>query len=96
MSRVFEWDDAKSQENAAKHGVACADAVAMWDASRIDIDNIAHAVGGETRSATVGWIGGIVYTAIWTRRGRSIRLISVRRARTYEEKIFHEKIQNHG
>ncbi len=96
MSQVFEWDEEKSRENTVKHGVAFADAVAMWDGSRLDIENIAHAVGGEKRSATVGWINGKVFIAIWTRRGRSMRLISVRRARTYEEKIFHEKIQDRG
>ncbi|HCU24099.1 MAG TPA: hypothetical protein DF383_03700, partial [Deltaproteobacteria bacterium] len=43
---------------------------------------------------TIGWINAKLYLAVWTRRGDKIRLISVRRARKNEEKIFTEKIRN--
>ncbi len=42
----------------------------------------------------MGWIGKRIYVAIWTQRGDTIRLISVRRARKNEEKVYFEKIQD--
>lgn len=90
----FEWDEAKNKENQKKHGVAFPVAVSLWNETHVEIENLAYSEEGETRSAMMGWIANKVYVAIWTRRDGKIRLISVRRARKNEEKIFFEKIQN--
>ena len=52
---------------------------------------IAYSEDGENRSATIGAVAGVIYTAIWTLRGSSIRLISVRRARSNEKEAFKKK-----
>ena len=46
----------------------------------------------EFRSATIGGINDKIYVAIWTRRKGKLRLITVRRARKNEEKIYKKYI----
>ena len=87
----FEWDPEKNKINKAKHGISFEDALQIWQEPSIDIEDIAYAKG-EYRSATLGKIGNKYYVAIWTKRGAKIRLITVRRARKNEEKIYKEKI----
>ena len=90
----FEWDIAKNAENVKKHGLSLKEAVAIWEGESLEVEEIARSEDGEKRSATMGWVNNRIYVAIWTQRGEKIRLISVRRARKNEEKVFHEKIQN--
>lgn len=87
----FEWDPKKSNFNKKKHGVSFSQATAIWQGVHINLNNIAKSSEGESRSATLGLIGGKVYTAIWTKRNERIRIISVRRARNGEEKVFWQK-----
>ena len=88
----FEWDPEKSQENKKKHGVTFYDATEIWQRKRIDIPHIAYSKDGEICSATIGFINGILFTAIGTKRKKLIRLICVRRARDGEKKAFFETI----
>lgn len=90
---TFEWDPAKDAANRRKHGVSFTDAMQIWEDIHINIENIAHCEA-EFRSSTLGLIHNKVYLAIWTMRGPAIRLISVRRARKHEEKIYNERIQH--
>lgn len=90
----FEWDQQKSKANWRKHGVEFEQARAIWSDVHVEIVGLARSADGEIRSATIGWIGKKIYVAIWTKRDGAIRLISVRRARNNEEKIFYEKIQD--
>ncbi len=88
----FEWDTAKDQANRIKHGLSFEKAAAIWDSVHLEVEDIARSEDGESRSATIGWIEGKLYLAVWTKRKEKIRLISVRRARANEERIFREKI----
>ena len=87
----FEWDPDKNTVNQKKYGVSFEEALQIWQEPYVEIDNIAYTTT-ETRSATLGKIAGKLYVAIWTKRRRKIRLISVRRARKNEEKIYQEKV----
>ncbi|MBF0103805.1 MAG: BrnT family toxin [Deltaproteobacteria bacterium] len=87
----FEWHSEKSVKNKQSHGVSFDEATLIWQEPHIDIINIAYAKN-EYRSATMGKIFGRLYVAIWTKRNNKIRLISVRRARKNEEKIYNQKI----
>ena len=89
----FEWDAQKSLQNKAKHGVSFPEALEIWNGIHLTADNVARATAGESRSATMGILGTEVYVAIWTRRGRCIRLISVRRARDGEKEVFFKSLQ---
>ena len=88
----FEWDPIKSESNKNKHQISFIEAIQIWEGPHLDISDIARAKDGETRSATLGVIKGLVFLAIWTYRNKTIRLISVRRARQYEEEIYWQKI----
>ena len=90
----FEWDESKAVENEDKHGISFRQAVEIWSAPHLEVDHIAYSEDGEKRNATMGWIENKLFVAIWTKRNQKIRLISVRRARKNEEKVFLEKIQD--
>jgi hypothetical protein len=82
----FEWDEKKSQANESKHGIDFNIATELWnDQNRIEIQTNFPA---ENRYGLIGRIGNKLWTAIFTRRIEVIRLISVRRARKKETKLY--------
>lgn len=89
----IEWDGFKSEQNEKKHGINFIRALEIWRGYYFEVDGIARSVDGEERGATIGLVGGEVYTAIWTRRTSCLRLISVRRARKREKEVFVAAIQ---
>lgn len=85
----FEFDPAKSAANQAKHGLDFLAAQALWqDPERLTLPS-AHLA--EPRQLVVGRLGGEMWTAIITWRGNRIRLISVRRSRPSETKLYEAK-----
>jgi len=88
---MFEWDGKKSKQNEKKHGVSFQDALEIWQAIHLTADDIARSKDGESRNATIGYIQGKLYTAIWAKRGSKLRIISVRRSRDGEKEIFKSK-----
>jgi len=82
----FEFDEAKSLSNAAKHGVDFAAAQELWlDELLIEIP---AKTTGEPRSIVIGVIGTKHYSAVITHREGRIRIISVRRSRPKEVAIY--------
>ena len=78
----FEFDPAKSATNREKHGLNFVQAQEIWaDERSIDLVSLSL---GEPRRLAVGLIGSRHWTAIWTPRGKNIRIISVRRSRKDE------------
>ena len=91
---LFEWDPDKNEANLEKHGVSLKEAKVIWEQEHLETESIAYSLDDENRNATVGWIGEEIYVAIWTWREDRIRLISVRRARSYEKEIFIKRLQD--
>ena len=90
MTHVFfEYDPAKSRANAAKHGIDFEAVQQMWDS--VVVAAPATFVG-EDRLMAIGQINGKFWTAIVTDRGTAWRIISARRSRANEIKIY----QNHS
>ena len=88
----FEYDPAKSAANQEKHGLDFEDAQDLWrDPNRLLIDARSD---GESRSAMIGAIEKRVWTAIFTRRDDKVRLISVRRARDTEMKLYEDNLDS--
>ncbi len=86
---IFEWDAKKSKRNKEKHGIDFDAAKALWlDESRIEIG---VAFPDEERWALIAAMQGKIWTVIYTIRNKTIRLISVRRARGKEVKLYEEK-----
>jgi len=82
----FEFDPRKSAANLAKHGIDFVSAQELWlDPELLEIDarNI-----GEARTLALGRIGPVLWSAIVTSRAGRIRIISVRRARQEERKLY--------
>lgn len=79
---IFEFDPKKSLANKAKHGIDFEEAQALWQDARL-LEAPAR-TEDEPRFLAVGRISDACWSAIFTRRGESIRIISVRRARRTE------------
>ncbi len=84
----FEFDTEKSTANRAKHGTDFVEAQALWDdPDRVEVP--ARTVG-ESRALVIGRIGAQHWSAVVTYRDGRVRIISVRRSRTEEVRIFGE------
>lgn len=82
----FEYDERKSQVNLKKHGINFRDAQALWDDPYL-IEIPAKTID-EPRVMAIGMISGKPWSAIITPRKGKVRLISVRRSRPEEIKIY--------
>jgi uncharacterized protein len=86
---IFEWDSRKSKINAEKHGIDFNTAKTLWlDENRVEIE---IPFSDERRWALIASIEGKIWTAVYTTRKEAIRLISVRRARRKEVRVYEEK-----
>ncbi|HBR16020.1 MAG: toxin [Deltaproteobacteria bacterium RIFCSPLOWO2_12_FULL_43_16] len=84
----FEWDEKKGKSNLKKHGIDFETAKALWlDDNRVEI-HAPHPI--EDRNIIIGKLDGKLWTAIYTMRGDTARIISVRRSRTKEARLYEE------
>ncbi len=85
----FEWYDQKSLINREKHGIDFETATSLWlDHERVEVE---LTFPDERRWALIAKVRDKTWTAIYTVRGETIRLISVRRARPKEVRLYEEK-----
>jgi uncharacterized protein len=91
---LFEWDDAKAEQNVRKHRVSfeLAKRVFLDSCAVVDQDRIEN---GEPRWRTIGLVGGMVvlfvaYTVKEQEQHEIVRIISSRRA-TRKERILYEE-----
>ena len=85
----FQWDEAKSRTNKAKHGIDFNSAKELW--SDPDTVEIHAPYPLENRNILIGRIEQKLWTAIYTQRMDAIRIISVRRARKKEVQLYEQK-----
>ena len=84
----FEFDPEKSMSNKRKHGIDFVEGQALWDdPERLELP--ARTVG-EQRYMLIGRIGGMHWSAVFTIRGESTRIVSVRRARKEEVEAYED------
>lgn len=82
----FEYDERKSQANLAKHGIDFVSAQALWqDSRRVEIPARTE---DEQRWLVVASVEGKHWSAVFTHREGKVRIISVRRSREEEVKIY--------
>lgn len=89
----FTWDEAKRKINLKKHGLDFADAEVVFaglTATIID-DRFDYE---EERFITIGWLGGKIVVIAHTEHSDKIRIISMRKATKYEQKIYFHEITN--
>ena len=82
----FEFDPLKSDSNKQKHGIDFYEAQALWDDP--DLIEIPVQTIDEPRSLVIGIIEGKHWSGVITYRGDKVRIISVRRSRKEEVKIY--------
>ena len=83
----FEFDAEKSDANRTKHGINFVEAQSLWNDPMLL--EIPAKTEDEPRFLVIGQIEGKHWSAVITYRGPTVRLISVRRARS-EEVAFYE------
>jgi uncharacterized protein len=86
---IFEWDAAKAESNAEKHGVAFEDAATVFmDGSAKTYYDQDHS-DAEDRYLSIGFARSGRLLAVWfTERGGRLRLIGARRATPLEHKRY--------
>lgn len=86
----FEYSPDKSELNKEKHGIDFEEAKAIWGADNVILPAITK---GERRYMIIGKIDEEIYSCIFTMRERNVRIISCRKSRDKEKRIYHGKIQ---
>jgi uncharacterized DUF497 family protein len=90
----YEYDPEKSRLNKAKHGIDFEASKLLWaDKYALRLDARSDT---EPRYMVIGRIDDVLWTAFITYRGEAARIISVRRARKQEAKIYEEAIVRRG
>ena len=82
----FEFDPEKSAKNKTKHGISFVEAQELWE----DPDSFGFPAKSddEGRYAIIANYQEKLWVAFYTHRSENIRLISVRRARNKERKLY--------
>lgn len=83
----FEFDSAKSAANKLKHGIDFEAAQELWEDQNALVVPARDQVG-ERRFARIAQWKGKIWFCVYTMRGPTIRIITVRRARVYEEEQY--------
>jgi len=90
----FEWDDAKNQENIAKHGISFYEAqYAFADDNRVIAKDLEHS-GDEPRFYCFGKVDDGVLTVRFTHRGSKLRIFGAGYWRK-GKKIYEQENQLH-
>ena len=84
---TFEYDENKSKQNLAKHGIDFDVAQLLWDDPDM-LELPSKKATTETRFLVIGTINHKHWSAIITYRGKNIRIISVRRSRIDEVNFY--------
>jgi uncharacterized protein len=86
---LFEFDIKKSQLNKTKHGIDFNETQLIWEGPYIEFAAKSEI---ENRFAVIGPIDNLLYTCIFTLRGKKIRIISCRRSRKKEKELYEKNI----
>ena len=89
---IFEYNEHKSSINHSKHGINFQEAQKLWE-DPYAFELPSPQSEDEERFLVLGKIDSKNYTAIITYRDKNIRIISVRRSREKEKKLY-ESIRN--
>ncbi len=90
----FEWDEEKNESNIHHHGLDFADVAEMFNYPMLlDLDD--RQDYGEERWTGIGLLQNRIAVVVYTERYQNtIRIISARKANSYERKRYQEYISN--
>ena len=89
----YEWDERKRRSNIEKHGIDFADLPPLFQGRTVIVKDDRFDYG-EIRFITLGWLNGEVLLVAHTETDEVIRIISARKATSYEEEQYFEEIAN--
>jgi uncharacterized protein len=82
----FEWSEAKGIAVLRGHGLDFLDGRRLFDARPVYL--LASPRGTEERWISIGEFDGRFVAVVWTLRGQTVRIITMRRARREEERRY--------
>lgn len=89
----FEWDERKRKSNLRKHRIDFVGCEAIFAGTvKTMIDD--RADYGKERFVTFGLLNDRVVAVVHTESADTIRVISIRKAKKYEQALFFEGIQD--
>jgi len=90
----FEWDESKNQSNLIKHGFDFADAYRIFNLPMVvELDERENY--GEDRFVAIGLLDGRVVVIVYTEPDAEIiRIVSLRKALSYERKYYEQYLKN--
>lgn len=88
---LYEWDEQKRLSNVRKHGIDFRDAVAIFEADTVVMEDDRFAYE-ERRFVSLGLLHGRVIVVVHTEQDGSTRIISARKATRYEQIIYFQGI----
>jgi uncharacterized protein len=91
----YEWDLAKAAANQAKHGIAF-EAVVRFNWNRYVLYEDTRRHYGEPRFLAYGLLDGRLHALVFTRRGPTRRVISLRKANHREQTAFEARVRRQG
>ena len=80
----ISFDPVKRAETLAARGLDMADVAAVFEGPRITVEDMRQNYG-EVRFISVGLLAGRMVVVVWTVRGASRRIISLRKANEREQ-----------
>ena len=87
MLTDYEWDYEKARLNIEKHGVAFETVHDFeWETALVLEDD--REDYGEERYRAMGYIGTRLYALVFTFRGDTVRVISLRQAARWEQRYY--------
>jgi uncharacterized DUF497 family protein len=87
---AFEWDAAKSEHNRLIRDLPFELAIELFRGSVV-IEPDSRRDYGEARWRATGTVGGLILVCIFTERGETCRIISLRRARRRARDAHHSQ-----
>ena len=92
---MITWDENKRQQNIRLHGIDFADCATIFDNPLITREDTREAYG-EQRMQSLGLLDKFVVFMVWVERENGPHLISVRKAKKYEQKYYSENLRRLG
>ena len=84
---IYEWDEAKRAANLEKHGVDFSAVFGFdWETAVRSLDE--RKDYGERRRWAFGLVGQRLHLVVYTERADRIRIISLRKANSKEQKAY--------
>lgn len=88
---MFEWDEAKSEENLRERGFDFAYAALIFESPTLEWDDMRRDYG-ERRIRAIGQVDGTILVVVYTWRRAARRIISARLANRKERDVYRATI----